>query len=134
MLPCSSADASDSPSSPFSAVRVLLMAIVMYVWAIFGMALLAGATWSGGTALSVHANFDHVFLAIQTLVRLATGDSWSALYLDSQKLEYADGITPPSILVSLERYTMPAVRDALAATVTNSAISRTSPTCAAALG
>ncbi len=33
----------------------LLMAIVGYVWAMLAMTLLGGATWSGGTKLSVHA-------------------------------------------------------------------------------
>merc|ERR1740130_231958 len=77
---------------------VLLLYIVLYVFAMLGMVLFGGMTVDGddpltgvstaSSGVSKHANFNSVYMSMQTVFRLATGDSWSGFYLDAQNVRF----------------------------------------------
>jgi len=48
-----------------------------------------------GGGFSRHANFETAFRAISSLVRMSTGDSWSAMLADAVHNPHAPGIEPP---------------------------------------
>ena len=48
-----------------------------------------------GAGFSRHANFETAFRAISTLVRMSTGDSWTALLADAVHNPHVPGVTPP---------------------------------------
>lgn len=74
-----------------------LLYVILYVFAMLGMTLFGGFIQGDGCAFSIHAHFDTIFAAFETVFRLATGDSWSCLYLDAQRLEYPSDIDTPNI-------------------------------------
>ena len=64
---------------------------MLYVFAMLGMVLFGGMTVDGpgaNSGISRHANFDSVAMSLQTVFRLATGDSWSGFYLDAQNVRF----------------------------------------------
>ena len=71
---------------------VLLLYIVLYVFAMLGMVLFGGMTVAdaatASSGVSKHANFNSVAMSMQTVFRLATGDSWSGFYLDAQNVRF----------------------------------------------
>ena len=48
-----------------------------------------------GAGFSRQANFETASRAISTLVRMATGDSWSALLADAVHNPHVSGVKPP---------------------------------------
>jgi len=74
-----------------------LLYVILYVFAMLGMTLFGGFIQGDGCEFSIHAHFDTIFAAFETVFRLATGDSWSCLYLDAQRLEYPSHIDTPNI-------------------------------------
>lgn len=65
-------------------------------YAQFGMAFLGTLVYDdNGAGLSRHANFETAFRAFSTLVRMSTGDSWSALLADAVHNPHVPGIVPP---------------------------------------
>jgi len=85
-------------SAPAMANITMLLYIIIYVFSMFGMTLLGGALWGSYCGISQHANFDQIYLAVLTLFRIATGDSWSCYYMDALKLEYRDNYVVPSTI------------------------------------
>ena len=43
---------------------------------------------TASSGVSKHANFNSVYMSMQTVFRLATGDSWSGFYLDAQNVRF----------------------------------------------
>jgi hypothetical protein len=76
----------------------MVLFIVMYIFAMLGMTLFGGIEWEDGAAISKHANFDTAWMSMQTVFRLATGDSWSGFYLDADAAaedgRYIDYVVP----------------------------------------
>jgi hypothetical protein len=76
----------------------LVLFIMLYIFAMLGMTLFGGILWSDGASISKHANFDTVWMSLQTVFRLATGDSWSGFYLDAEAAaeegRYRDYVVP----------------------------------------
>jgi hypothetical protein len=65
-------------------------------YAQFGMAFLGTLVYDNdGAGFSRHANFETAFRAFSTLVRMSTGDSWSALLADAVHNPHVPGIAPP---------------------------------------
>jgi hypothetical protein len=42
----------------------------------------------GGPGYDHHANFNNIYLSMQTVFQLLTGDSWSGFYLDAREVRY----------------------------------------------
>jgi hypothetical protein len=78
---------------------LFMMYIVMYVFAMVGMVLMGGITPVGDCRVSQHANFDSIWIAMETLFRFATGDGWSCFYLDAvtavEESRYPEGVSVP---------------------------------------
>ena len=75
-----------------------LLYVILFVFAMLGMTLFGGMIQADDCRFSIHAHFDTIFAAYETVFRLATGDSWSCLYLDAQRLEYRPEIDTPHIV------------------------------------
>ncbi len=73
----------------------LVLWVVLYIFAMIGMVLFGGMVHSGSCAVSKHANFDNAYMSVQTIFRLATGDSWSCFYLDAMNNNYPEWIIAP---------------------------------------
>ena len=66
-------------------------------YAQFGMAFLGTLLYNpDGVGFSRHANFETALRAISTLVRMSTGDSWSALLADAVHNPHVPGVEPPA--------------------------------------
>ena len=64
--------------------------VVMYVFSIAGMTIFSGMILKpfpqGGPGYDHHANFNNIYLSMQTVFQLLTGDSWSGFYLDAREV------------------------------------------------
>jgi hypothetical protein len=70
--------------------------LVTAAYAQFGMSFLGTLMYDNeGSGFSRHANFETSFRAFSSLVRMATGDSWSALLADAVNNPHVPGIEPP---------------------------------------
>ena len=74
-----------------------LLYVILFVFAMLGMTLFGGMVQADDCRFSIHAHFDTIFAGYETVFRLATGDSWSCLYLDAQRLEFPEDIDTPHI-------------------------------------
>ena len=68
-----------------------VMYVVMYCFAIAGMTLFSDMILNdsgGGPSVNHHTNFNNIYVAMQTVFQLVTGDSWSGVYLDTREVRY----------------------------------------------
>lgn len=83
-------------ASPSIANITVGIFIFTSAYAQFGMAFLGTLVYdTDGAGFSRHANFETAFRAFSTLVRMSTGDSWSALLADAVHNPHVPGIEPP---------------------------------------
>ena len=56
--------------------------VFIYVCSVLGMTLFSGMELSG-EGVDQHANFNNIYISMQTVFRFVTGDAWSVFYLDA---------------------------------------------------
>ena len=76
----------------------LMIFMLTIIFATWGMILFNGIvvpTDADAPGFSTHANFVDFKTAATTILRIATGDGWAALYTDAYSLEYQLGVVKP---------------------------------------
>ena len=83
-------------ASPSIANITIGICLFTSAYAQFGMAFLGTLVYDyEGAGFSRHANFETAFRAFSALVRMSTGDSWTALLADAVHNPHVPGIEPP---------------------------------------
>lgn len=62
--------------------------VAIYVFSIAGMTLFSGMELSLEVGVDHHTNFNNIYVSMQTVFQLVTGDAWSGFYLDALEVRY----------------------------------------------